>query len=52
LLGDFPAVDLAPQTDVGYERAVFDQTTFTASSPEAAIAGSKPPSVRASSTIV
>src|SRR5712672_1767526 len=28
LLGDFPAVDLAPQTDVGYERAVFDQATF------------------------
>ena len=52
LLGDFPTVHPAPQTDVGYERAVFDQTTFTASSPEAAIAGSKPPSVRASSTIV
>jgi hypothetical protein len=28
LLGDFPTVHPAPQTDVGYERAVFAQATF------------------------
>jgi len=28
LLGDFPTVEPAPQTDVGYERAVFDQATL------------------------
>jgi len=49
LAGRLPQPSIWPETDVGYEHAVFDQTTFKQGYrflPEAAIAGQKPPSVR------
>jgi hypothetical protein len=51
-LRDLPAIDPAEQVDVSHERPVMAPIPLnrvTPSSPEAAIATSKPPSVRASS---